>query len=187
MKINNNKHRHSVCWRFGSTDCGSNHAFSRGRQLVSSRFENRWSVPEHRKSTTTNMYITRARCESQQAVGSNGLNARSLQGRAIEFKFLAWSSMAQALFQRAFSLLEIRFQRPELNWIKLIACSLCTGHPNHQRALGKTLQRNFVDSSSSYIHEFAFEGICKIRVFAQGPSVRYHDTFPCCGPPIHQD
>ena len=31
---------HSVCWRFGSRDPGSNPAFSRGRQLVSFRFEN---------------------------------------------------------------------------------------------------------------------------------------------------
>ena len=40
---------HSVCWRFGSRDpLGSNHAFSRGRQLASFRIENRLPVPEHR-------------------------------------------------------------------------------------------------------------------------------------------
>ena len=37
--------------------------------------------------TTTNMYIARARCENQLAVGSSGLNARWPQGRADELKF----------------------------------------------------------------------------------------------------
>ena len=41
--------RHSVCWRIGVWDpLGSNPAFSRGRQLVSFRFEYRLPVPEHR-------------------------------------------------------------------------------------------------------------------------------------------
>ena len=41
--------RHSVCWWIGFWDpLGSNPAFSRGRQLVSFRFENRLPVPEHR-------------------------------------------------------------------------------------------------------------------------------------------
>ena len=53
------------------------------------------------------MYIARARCESQLTVGSSGLNARWSQGRAVEFKFLAWSSIAQSVCQRAFSLLAI--------------------------------------------------------------------------------
>ena len=65
-----------------------------------------------RSLTTTNMYIARARCESQMAVGSSGLNARWSLGRAVEFKFLAWSLIAQSVCQRAFSLLKIRFQRP---------------------------------------------------------------------------
>ena len=37
---------------------------------------------------TTNMYIARARCECQMAVGSGGLNACWSWGRAVEFKFL---------------------------------------------------------------------------------------------------
>ena len=41
------------------------------------------------KLTTTNMYFARARCESQPAVKSSGLNARSSKGRAVKFKFLA--------------------------------------------------------------------------------------------------
>ena len=54
------------------------------------------------------MYIARARCESQLTVGSSGLNARWSWGRAVEFKFfLAWSSIAQSVYQRAFSLLAI--------------------------------------------------------------------------------
>ena len=53
------------------------------------------------------MYIARARCENQLTVGSSGLNARWSQGRAVEFKFLAWSSVAQSVCQREFSLLAI--------------------------------------------------------------------------------
>ena len=64
------------------------------------------------KLTTTNMYIARARCECQMAVGSGGLNACWSWGRAVEFKFLAWSSVAQLVCQQAFSLLKIGFQRP---------------------------------------------------------------------------
>ena len=59
------------------------------------------------KLTTTNMYIARSRWECQTAVGSNGLNARWSYGWAVEFKFLAWPSIAQSVCQRAFSLLEI--------------------------------------------------------------------------------
>ena len=40
---------HSVCWRLGALRLpGSNPAFSRGRQLVTFRFEYRLPVPEHR-------------------------------------------------------------------------------------------------------------------------------------------
>ena len=53
------------------------------------------------------MYIARARCESQLTVGSSGLNARWSKGRAVEFKFFAWSSIAQSVCQQAFSLLAI--------------------------------------------------------------------------------
>ena len=42
------------------------------------------------KYTTTNMYIVRARCESQTAMKSSRLNAHSSLGRAVEFEFLAW-------------------------------------------------------------------------------------------------
>ena len=102
---------------------GSNPAFCRGTQLVSFRFCWRFGVwdpgfkacilPRNTtcllsiwislacarasKLTTTNMYIARARCESQLTVGSSGLNARWSQGRAVEFKFLAWSSIAQSV------------------------------------------------------------------------------------------
>ena len=38
-------------------------------------------------------------------------------GWAIEFKFLAWHSVAQLVCQRAFSWLEIRFQR---TWIRIL-------------------------------------------------------------------
>ena len=53
------------------------------------------------------MYIARARCESQLTVGLSGLNARWSKGRAVEFKFFAWSSIAQSVCQQAFSLLAI--------------------------------------------------------------------------------
>ena len=53
------------------------------------------------------MYIARARCESQLTVGSSGLNARWSKGRAVEFKFFAWSSIVQPVCQQAFSLLAI--------------------------------------------------------------------------------
>ena len=59
------------------------------------------------KLTTKNMYIARVKCESQLAVELSGLNARWPQGQADEFKFLAWSSIAQSVCQRAFSLLPI--------------------------------------------------------------------------------
>ena len=64
------------------------------------------------KLTTTNMYIARARCECQMAVGSGGLNACWSWGRAVEFKFLAWSSIAQSVCQQAFGLLANRCLRP---------------------------------------------------------------------------
>ena len=50
-------------------------------------------------------------------MGSSRLNARWSFGRAIEFKFLAWSSIAQSVCQHAFSLLEIRFQKP---WVRIL-------------------------------------------------------------------
>ena len=67
--------------------------------------------------TTTNMYIARARCESQLAVGSSGLNARWPYGRADEFKFLAWSSIAQSVCQWALRLLAIWCLRP---WVRIL-------------------------------------------------------------------
>ena len=67
--------------------------------------------------TTTNMYIAGARCESQLAVGSSGLNARWPQERADEFKFLAGSSIAQSVCQRAFRLLAIWYLRP---WVRIL-------------------------------------------------------------------
>ena len=69
------------------------------------------------KLTTTNIYIARARCESQLAVGSSGLNARWPYGRADESKFLAWSSIAQSVGQRAFRLLAIWCLRP---WVRIL-------------------------------------------------------------------
>ena len=69
------------------------------------------------KLTTTNMYIARARCESQLVVGSSGLNARWSLWRADEFKFLAWSSIAQSVCQQAFSLLAIWCLRP---WVRIL-------------------------------------------------------------------
>ena len=69
------------------------------------------------KLTTTNKIIARARCESQLAVGSSGLNARWPQGRADEFKFLAWSSIAQSVCQRACRLLAIWCLRP---WVRIL-------------------------------------------------------------------
>ena len=53
------------------------------------------------------MYIAKAICESQLTVESNGLNAHWSWGRAVEFKFLAWSSIAQSVCQWAFCLLAI--------------------------------------------------------------------------------
>ena len=53
------------------------------------------------------MNIARPRCEIQLTVGSSELNARWSYGRAVEFKFLAWSSIAQSVCQQAFSLLAI--------------------------------------------------------------------------------
>ena len=45
------------------------------------------------------MYIARARCKSQPAVGSSGLNACWSCGGATEFNFLAWSSIAQLIWK----------------------------------------------------------------------------------------
>ena len=55
---------------------GSNPAFGRGRHLLSFRFEISLACARASKLTTINMYIVRARCECQTAVGSSGLNAR---------------------------------------------------------------------------------------------------------------
>ena len=56
---------------------------------------------------TTNIYIARARCESQSAVKPSGLNATSWHGRTVEFKSFAWSPIAQSVCGWAFSLLAI--------------------------------------------------------------------------------
>ena len=64
-----------------------------------------------------NKHIARARCESQLAVGSSGLNARWPYGRADEFTYLAWSSIAQSVCQRAFRLLAIWCLRP---WVRIL-------------------------------------------------------------------
>ena len=63
------------------------------------------------------MYIARARCESQLAVRSSGLNTCWSWGRAVEFKFLVWSSIAQSVFQQAFGLLANRCLRP---WVRIL-------------------------------------------------------------------
>ena len=45
------------------------------------------------KFSTANMYIARTRGGPIPTVASSGLNVRSSQGRAIEFKFLTWYLM----------------------------------------------------------------------------------------------
>ena len=60
--------------------------------------------------TTTNMYIARARCESQLTVGSSGVKwaeCSLIIGTGCRVQVLAWSSIAQSVCQRAFSLLAI--------------------------------------------------------------------------------
>ena len=56
-------------------------------------------------------------CKSRPAVGSSWLNARWSYGRAVKFKFLAWSSIVQSVCQRAFSLLAIWCLRP---WVRIL-------------------------------------------------------------------
>ena len=69
------------------------------------------------KLTTTNTYIARTRCKGQPAMGSSGLNACWSKGRAVEFKCLAWSSIAQSVCQWALSLLTIWCLRP---WVRIL-------------------------------------------------------------------
>ena len=64
------------------------------------------------KLTTTNMYIARARCECQMAVGQVGWMLADHRDRLSSSSFLAWSSIAQSVCQQAFSLLKIGFQIP---------------------------------------------------------------------------
>ena len=64
---------------------------------------------------TTNVYIAKARCESQPAV--RWAECSLIIGTGIEFKLLAWSSIAQSVCRRAFILLDIRFQRP---WVRIL-------------------------------------------------------------------
>ena len=45
------------------------------------------------------------------------LNACWSYGRAVEFKFLAWSSIAQSVCQQAFGLLVNRYLRP---WVRIL-------------------------------------------------------------------
>ena len=66
---------------------------------------------------TSNMYIARARFESELTVGSSGLNVCWSWGQAVEFKFLAWSSIAQSVCQREFSLWAIWCLRP---WVRIM-------------------------------------------------------------------
>ena len=63
------------------------------------------------------MYIARARRESQLAVRSSGLKTCWSKGRAVELKFLDWSSITQSVCQQAFSLLANRCLR---HWVRIL-------------------------------------------------------------------
>ena len=65
------------------------------------------------KLRTTKMYTTTSRCESQPAMRVEWAECSLIMGRAIEFKFLVWSSIAQSVCQR----FEIRFQR---RWFRIL-------------------------------------------------------------------
>ena len=60
---------------------------------------------------TTNMYIARARCECQMAVGQ-WAECLLIIRTGCRVQVFAWSSIAQSVCQQAFSLLDIGFQRP---------------------------------------------------------------------------
>ena len=85
-----------------SENLGSNPAFSRGRNLSPFDFNNA------------------CLCQSTE-INNNHVNrqnqVRKTTGRWVEFKFLAWSSVAQSVCQRAFSLLVIWYLRP---WIEIL-------------------------------------------------------------------
>ena len=103
------------------TVCPSKYAniisFRRGRQIVSFRFEYRLPVPEHRN-------YKKKPCISPEP----GANAKRLWGRVgymladhrdgLSSSSFAWSSIAQSVCQRAFSLLAIWCLRPW--WVRIL-------------------------------------------------------------------
>ena len=66
------------------------------------------------------MYIARARCKSQLAVRSSGLNVADHRDGLSSSSFLAWSSIAQSVCQRAINLLANRC-------LKTLGASVITG------------------------------------------------------------
>ena len=67
---------HSVCWRFGVWDPGFKSCILQRNTTCLLSIWISLACARASKLTTTNMYIARARCESQLTVGSSGLNAR---------------------------------------------------------------------------------------------------------------
>ena len=66
---------HSVCWRFGVWDPGLKSCIQQRNTICLLSIWISLACTRASKLTTTNMYIARARCESQLTVGSSGLNA----------------------------------------------------------------------------------------------------------------
>ena len=67
---------HSVCWRFGVWDLGFKSCFQQRNTTCLLSIWISLDCARASKLTTANMYITRARCESQLTVRSSGLNDR---------------------------------------------------------------------------------------------------------------
>ena len=78
---------------------------------VSFRFENRLPVPEHQINNSKHVYRQR-QVWMPNGSGVEWAECSLIIGTGCRVQVFAWSSIAQSVCQRAFSLLEIRFQRP---------------------------------------------------------------------------
>ena len=93
-------------------------AFSRGRQLVSFPFEYRLPVPEHRNEQQQICISPEPGANAKRLWGQVGWMLADHRDGLSSSSFIAWSSIAQSVCQRAISLLAIWCLRPW--WVRIL-------------------------------------------------------------------
>ena len=85
--------------------------------LKANIFENRLPVPEHRNQQQQTCIVPEAGGNATRQWGRVGCMLADHRDGLSSSRFLSWSSIAQSVCQWAFSLLDIRFQRP---WVRIL-------------------------------------------------------------------